>query len=106
MKQHPTPWTFEWRSAPVVFDAEGKPVAVVSTGTIQGAYDTDDISATGNGIAAAPALLAACNDAEVALRDLADFYVGRQDHNPSFAAGIEIVRRAVRAAIAKAEEKS
>jgi hypothetical protein len=107
MKEHPAPWKFAWpRATAKVFDADGRTVVVVSSGTIQGAYDTDDIFATGEAIAALPELLEACREAEVALRDLANFYVNAPDHNPSFAAGVELTRRTVRAAIAKAEEKS
>ncbi len=57
-KEHPTPWTFEWDLVPKVYDADGRTVAVLSTWTIAGAYDTGDISETGRVIAAAPELLA------------------------------------------------
>lgn len=44
----PTNWKFEWDSdgsPPRIIDTEGKVVAILSTGTLKGAYDTDVIIA-------------------------------------------------------------
>ncbi|NQT36070.1 MAG: hypothetical protein HQ581_01195 [Planctomycetes bacterium] len=73
MKEHPAPWSFRWGTeCPAVFDADGRTVFVVSTGTIHGAYDTGDISQTGNAAAAALELLAACKAAEIVILQMAD----------------------------------
>lgn len=37
------PWSFEWGAAPCILDADGRVVAVLSTGTIAGAYDAEDV---------------------------------------------------------------
>lgn len=41
----PTPWSFQWDgdSPPVIFDANGKCVCILSTGTLNGAYETEKI---------------------------------------------------------------
>jgi hypothetical protein len=91
MKEHPAPWKFAWpRATAKVFDADGRMVVVVSSGTIQGAYDTDDIFATGEAIAALPELLEAC---KAVLED--------KGANPSFG-----VLDKIQAAIVKAEGES
>jgi len=50
-KTFPTPWKFEWKGAPMVKDAEGKCVAIISTGTLRGSYDYDSIIELGEAIA-------------------------------------------------------
>jgi hypothetical protein len=43
----PTPWKFAWDGdrPPTIFDANGKPVCVLSTGTLSGAYENEEIIA-------------------------------------------------------------
>ena len=55
--------------------------------------------------AATPDLLEALEAAQRDLNDLSDFYVGHQDHNPSFAARVTLTRRMARTAIAKARNQ-
>lgn len=49
---NPTPWSFEWdgQAPPMILDANGGVVAVLSTGTISGAYDTKAIIANASRI--------------------------------------------------------
>ncbi len=46
----PLPWSFTWDGAPRIWDAEGKVVAVLSTGTLDGAHDSADVVALANSI--------------------------------------------------------
>ncbi len=112
MKEHPTPWTFEWDPVPKVYDADGRTVAVVSAGTIAGAYDTSDISETGGMIAAAPEtkaqrdeLLAACEIAEEVLEDRMD-NASDPDAMDKWTNRCETAAAGLRAVIAIAKGKS
>ena len=46
-QSRPTPWYLHWEdsSPPMIFDAEGCCVAVLSTGVLSGAYTTEEIMA-------------------------------------------------------------
>lgn len=43
----PLPWRFEWykSSVPMILDANGNVVAVISTGSLYGSYDIEEIIA-------------------------------------------------------------
>lgn len=46
----PLPWSFTWKEAPRILDAEGKVVVVLPTGTIQGPYNASDVRVLANRI--------------------------------------------------------
>jgi len=49
MKLFPEPWKFTWSkdSVPKIVDAEGKTIAVLSTGTIEGPFEPEEITEVG-----------------------------------------------------------
>jgi hypothetical protein len=49
----PPPWRFEWTTGrPVVLAANGRVVCVLPTGTLKGPFETEDVAALGEWIAA------------------------------------------------------
>jgi hypothetical protein len=52
-KRWPRPWKFRWchPNPPTIYDAEGKVVCVLSTGTLAGAFNDAEISELGKWMA-------------------------------------------------------
>jgi len=49
----PTPWKFQWIDKPRIIAANGAIVCMMSTGTLNGPYSTDDIQEAASRIIAA-----------------------------------------------------
>lgn len=90
----------EWRV--VEWEHGGGYAVVYSDGTTIREIARGLDKPTAHRIAAVNELETALKTAELRIRDLADWYVSNPEHNVSYAAGIELDRREIRAALAKA----